>query len=84
MEHLYDVTRWQEFGTYLLPAENAATEIEIISQNHPNNVKECKRKLFTIYLEQGANNWETVVEALEKSKHPKIAKHIKETFICIN
>ena len=81
MEHLYHVTQWQDFGTYLLPTENAATEIEIISRNHPNDVKECKRKLFTLYLEQGANNWERVVEALEKSKHSNIAKSIKETFI---
>ena len=80
-QHLYDVIQWEEFGLYLLPEEYAATEIEIIRKNHPNDIKKCKRRLYTVYLEQGANNWERVVEALEKSKYPHIAKNIKEIFL---
>lgn len=81
MEHLYDVIQWKEFGMHLLPDNCAATEIEIISKDHPNDLRECKRKLYTVYLEQGAHNWERVVKALEKSKHPRIAKNIKKTFL---
>ena len=81
MKYLYKVTKWKEFGLYLLPDETAATEIEIISSDHPNDIKECKRKLYTEYLRQGPGNWERVVEALEESKHSPIAQKIKEKFL---
>ena len=81
MEHLDDVTQWKEFGMHLLPTETANTEIEIIDKGHSNDVRECKRQLYTVYLQQGPRTWERVVEALEKSRHFCIAQKIKETFL---
>lgn len=81
MEHLHDVTDWKEFGMHLLPDETAATEIDIINNDYPNDTKECKRKLYTKYLQQGSCTWERVVEALEKSRHLYIAQKIKQKFL---
>ena len=74
------MTDWKEFATYLLPVMTAATEIDIISKNCPDDVKECKRRVYTVYLQQGACNWQRVVEALEKSNHQHIAQTIRTTF----
>ena len=72
------------FGIHLLPNEIASTEIEIISKNYPNDVKECKIQLFMAYLRQGACNWKKVVEALEKSNYPHIAQKVKQNFYRTN
>ena len=75
------MTEWKLLDTHLLPAKSAATEIEIISHNHPQDLKACKNQLYTQYLQQGVCNWKTVYEALEKSNHPNIAKRVKEDFM---
>ena len=74
------MTEWKDFATHLLPPEIAATEIDIISIDHPHDVKECKRQLYSLYLRQGARNWKTVVDALEKSNYLCIAQTIRTTF----
>ena len=78
--YLKDVVEWKEFGTHLLPDESV-TEIDTISKNYPNDMKECKRQLYVVFQKQGTYTWEKVVEALEKSNYPHIAKEIKTAFL---
>lgn len=81
-KYLENVTDWENFGLYLLPPDTSATEIEMISRDHPKDVKECKRKLLNIYWQQGTRTWEKVVEALEEAKYPHIAQEIRTAEIC--
>ena len=82
--YLYDVIDWKVFASHLLPSKIAATEIETISRNHPNDLKECKIQLYTVFFRQGTCTWERIVEALEKSKYPRIAQKIKRLFCKTN
>lgn len=78
-EHLSDVTDWKDFAIHLLPVE-VATEIEIISNDHSGDTKECKRRVYILFLRQGECSWQKVVEALQKSNYPRIAQTIRTTF----
>lgn len=75
------MTEWKQLAIYLLPAESADAEIEIISKNNPKDLKGCKIDLYTQFLQQGVCTWKTVIEALEKSNHPNIMQRIKEDFM---
>ena len=75
------MTEWKQLATHLLPAETAATEIDIISRDNPKDVKGCKIKLYNQFFQQGVCNWKTVIEALEKSNHPNIVQRIKKDFM---
>ena len=75
------MTDWKEFAAHLLPSDIAATQIAEISKNYPNDVKECKMKLYMVYLQRGICSWDVVVEALEKSNHPHVAQTIRTKFL---
>ena len=53
-------------------------EIEIISENHKNDVEACQLELFTKYVRMGDRSWNTVIAALMKCGHKNLAKDIKK------
>jgi len=76
---LRDVVNWDEFAAFLLPAEQQA-QITIIKENNSGNIDKCKMALYNYYLQVGDISWKKVVEALEKSRNPNVAKKIKQDY----
>ena len=70
------VTNWKQLGAYLLPTKYAS-KINDIDENHKQDVEACRWELITEYLKVGEVSWNKVINALEKSGHPNIAKKIR-------
>ena len=74
LRYLRPVTKWQKLGVHLLPDE----EIQIIYENHKNDVEACQFELFTKYMQMGDRSWKTVIAALIKSGYTNLAEDIKQ------
>jgi len=71
------VSDWKKLGAYLLP-EEYASRINDIDETHHSNVSRCRWALIREYLQVGQVSWKTVINALERSGYPNIAKKIKK------
>ena len=76
-DYLQDVSDWRMLATYLLPGMSDKP-IKNISETHNGNVRECKKALFSEYLEIGDRSWKTVIAALLKLGHDSLAENIKQ------
>ena len=79
LSSLKGVVNWDQFAAFLLPADQQA-QIAIIKKSNSGDIEDCKMALYNYYLRVGDVSWKKVVEALEKSSNPNIAKEIKRDY----
>ena len=70
-------SRWRDLGTLLLE-EESVSELNIIKANHPDDVKECCREVFELWLRKDPEpNWNTLIDALKQIGQNALVAKIK-------
>ena len=78
LPYIEHVDNWKSLGTYLLPKEYIPRVINDIEKTHKGSVEECRWALLTEYLKSGEVSWNKVIDSLEKSHYPNVAKMINK------
>ncbi|XP_065894416.1 uncharacterized protein [Dysidea avara] len=81
VKYLSEVVDWKTFGTYLLPSDGSAADLEKISNTYGKDVTECQQALIRLYLKKGDISWEKVVEALKDADYNVLATKIENKFL---
>ena len=77
LEYFKDFRDWQTLAVHILPG-NTDEPIDKIRATHNGNVRECKKALFSAFLETGDQSWRTVIVALLKIGNSDLAEEIKQ------
>ena len=75
MEH---VDNWKVLGTHLLPEKYIPYLLNEIERTHKGNVDDCREALLSKYIQVGEVSWDKVIDSLEKSHYPNVAKMIEK------
>lgn len=71
--------KWRDLGTELMKQDDVY-DLNVIEENHPNDVSECCSKMFKEWLQRTPNaSWKQLVEALKEVNLTQLASELEKS-----
>ena len=76
-------SKWYDLGLELLEQEHEE-DLEIIKKNNPNDVSECCKQMFRLWLSKCGNpTWDQLMQALKEIELSNLATAIEGMLISV-
>ena len=73
--------KWRDLGIVLM-GQDAATDLDIMRVDYPNDVKQCCSRMFTEWLQRTPMaSWKQLIEALKEVELTQLANELEELLI---